>query len=66
MESRRRKLPRAGTRSSTSYVPLAHITYDAKPLIESRSFTMQSSRRVAAIHSATPFQVTGSQIQTLF
>ena len=60
MESRRRKRPRAGTRSSISYVPLVHITYDAKPLIASRSFTMQSSERAAAIHYATPFQVTGS------
>lgn len=62
MECRRRKLPRAGTRRSSilSYVPLVHITCDAKPLIASRSLTMQSSERAAAIHSATPFQVTGS------
>lgn len=60
MECRRRKLPRAGTRHSSilSYVLLVHITCDAKPLIASRSLTMQSSERAAAIHSATPFQVT--------
>lgn len=66
MESRRRKLPRAGTRFSIIDVPLVHITCDAKPLIASRSFTMQSSERPAAIHLLLLFKSQAAQIQTLF